>query len=541
MNASLLEGYALWIVPVLLLSIGWLFLGRLLPAWSGPVGFDADPSYVYLLSGATLLSGHAPHHIDHPGTPLQVLAAGVSVARWAALRAAGRVDVVTAVLQDPEAYIADICRVLVVLNAAAAAFAGRRIVRTTGNLALAVAVQATPLLFSAVSPRIAYLSPEALLFPLAMCLIGLLAPQLLGRPSDDESSPALVGVVCGCALAVKLTFAPMLGLVFVLPGWRQWRRAGAWAVLTLAVCLLPVTTRLGLIVRWIGGLVTHAGIYGTGPPNLFSTAGLRTHTVELLRAFPLFFAAMALLAMGVARVLARPSGTGVTLGALRRALRDDLRAPAVMLGVAGVQTMLVLKHFGLHYLLPALPLTFVTAGWLVESGRRLVPRVRTFVSAAILALASLQATAATAAAERTLRETRELHDRSSTAVLTELQRHSSALMLQSYGCLVPDCALLFGLSYAPDLVDRVAPSWRATHFMYYGFATPPLFVFGEGWVPLDRVEAQVRAGRDVVFVAAGGMEGLAFKVKTLVATRAQSVYLITGMREPSSFPAATPR
>jgi hypothetical protein len=44
------------------------------PSW---LGDDYDPAYLYLLNGLNILELELPGHTDNPGTPVQLLAAGV--------------------------------------------------------------------------------------------------------------------------------------------------------------------------------------------------------------------------------------------------------------------------------------------------------------------------------------------------------------------------------------------------------------------------------------------------------------------------------
>ena len=44
------------------------------PLWLSP---NLDPSYVYFLNSLLILHGQPPAHIDHPGTPVQLIGAAV--------------------------------------------------------------------------------------------------------------------------------------------------------------------------------------------------------------------------------------------------------------------------------------------------------------------------------------------------------------------------------------------------------------------------------------------------------------------------------
>ena len=67
----------LLIVPIVLFIIQYSFIQKIYPLY-----LDSDPAYQYLFNGLLILNGHSPYHIDHPGTPVQILIAGV-VSRYA--------------------------------------------------------------------------------------------------------------------------------------------------------------------------------------------------------------------------------------------------------------------------------------------------------------------------------------------------------------------------------------------------------------------------------------------------------------------------
>src|SRR3954469_14950236 len=93
---SPLAAAALAIVPALSLGIGAAVAWSAIARWVPPF---FDPDYHYLLNAMSIAEGHAPHHIDHPGTTLQELGAAVLLVRHA-LTGTGplRMDV----LRDPE-------------------------------------------------------------------------------------------------------------------------------------------------------------------------------------------------------------------------------------------------------------------------------------------------------------------------------------------------------------------------------------------------------------------------------------------------------
>src|ERR1700730_1385628 len=70
---------ALLVVPGIVCLIGGICLHALAPVYSAPYYWyylvSADPAYVYLFNGLSILFGVAPGHVDHPGTPVQLFVA----------------------------------------------------------------------------------------------------------------------------------------------------------------------------------------------------------------------------------------------------------------------------------------------------------------------------------------------------------------------------------------------------------------------------------------------------------------------------------
>ena len=308
----------LLILPTLLIIIGLVFMGQMLPIYAGVYGagawsFDQDPAYVYLFSGLTILGGHSPTHIDHPGTPLQVLTAIIIYVRWVLFWIAGKESdgVISSVLSEPELYIESVSWVLLALNGWATFYLGRQIYKSTSNTSYALFCQSAPLAFAVVAPRIVYLEPEALLIFTSYCLLGVLAPFLFGlndnNKSDKVSLP--VGILCGFGVAVKLTFVPLLGLIFLLNGRKSQIRALQYAVVTWLVCILPIIGNMRGLLDWSLSLILHSGKHGTGGKNILDVDAIPKRVVDMFEIFPFFFiVAFALVFVGlpnISKTLAR--------------------------------------------------------------------------------------------------------------------------------------------------------------------------------------------------------------------------------------------
>ena len=62
--------FFVFIIPAIVLVYSFLLKAAAGPYW---LSMNFDPSYQYLLNGLYMVKGIPPGHIDHPGTPLQLL------------------------------------------------------------------------------------------------------------------------------------------------------------------------------------------------------------------------------------------------------------------------------------------------------------------------------------------------------------------------------------------------------------------------------------------------------------------------------------
>ena len=88
------------VLPAIYLVAASNFVGARGPFWQAAC---YDPSYLYLLNSLLLLEGKTPAHIDHPGTPVQIIGAGLLAAKNALFDK--RKDLARAVIKKPEKYL----------------------------------------------------------------------------------------------------------------------------------------------------------------------------------------------------------------------------------------------------------------------------------------------------------------------------------------------------------------------------------------------------------------------------------------------------
>ena len=79
-----------------------LILSVLLKLAAGPFWQYSDPCYIYLFNALNMVKGVAPTHIDHPGTPLQLL---ILFIIWFVNIGHSTQEVLNKVLTNPDFYL----------------------------------------------------------------------------------------------------------------------------------------------------------------------------------------------------------------------------------------------------------------------------------------------------------------------------------------------------------------------------------------------------------------------------------------------------
>jgi hypothetical protein len=375
----------LLLLPVTLCLIEWLVTNSVFPIFSGPLEYDVDPAYQYLFNSLFLLKGHVPLHIDHPGTPLQVLGAVLIFCTWVLLSVVGVVDqsLELSVTLMPEVYLRVISIGLILINSGAIYFLGCRVSQTTKSICIALLSQCVFMSSSVLLFRIGYPSPEAFIIALTTCLLAVLAPFIFVQANTDErankkqtANAIMAGLLCGMGVATKLNFLPILGLLFFFSA-KPFFIAALCSLLGFLIGVLPIISKLPAVLTWLISIATHSGVHASGDVGMFVFPNFEWHFTKIQEAFPLYFIALRLLLVCVALQVfywflnagmrfCRFEQPGHWLTQLTpKSVFLRSKTPFILSLVCVAQTVFILKHPGLHYLVPALPIGFIGFVWLV--------------------------------------------------------------------------------------------------------------------------------------------------------------------------------
>lgn len=508
--------FALLLVPLMLAVLDFFFLKAAFPLHSGSPGYDQDPAYAYLFNGLLILEGYPPYHIDHPGTPLQLLFALTIFIRWLITRllTGSSLDFVDSVISDPESYLFDMAVLLLALNLYALTFFGRRISDATGKIYLGMFCQLSILCFTIMAPKAAYPAPEAVLIFCSLLLLGLLSPQIFRSTITAESalsvSSKLVGATFALGLAIKITFVPMVLLFALLPKGKE-RRIGVITGLVVFLLLVtPALPNIGRFVGWVTGLVSNSGIHGGGGAGFINLASIPANLHNLFLWFPLF-----VISIGLAIFV-------VTYSAIKRSA-VLIHGPLVLIAVALLQTGLVLKHPGAHYMVAVLPIALVLLAWLALFIRLEIPAIK-LVGVTVVTIMVMHSVLITAMGVKKLNKQRVEMTFAMTEIDKRLALYPAALIICSFRCALPQYALTMALIFSPQLIsDKTAK--KLQNFYDYDIFQSKLISLGKPAQNLQELSELSSISQPILVVTPLIYKGLdSLTLLPLITYDAQSLY-----------------
>ena len=325
-------------------------LALLLSDIKGPyyLGQNSDPEYVYLFSALNIATFEAPRHTDHPGTTLQLL--GATVIR-ASYFFTSRKSLVEDVLSRPEHYLRLMNIVLILLYSITLFAVGLKGFRVSGRLIVALILQTSPFLFMTIFDSLTRVHPETLLISLCNVVIIILLEHVYTHSAEKSAkNAAWLGVAVGIGIVTKITFAPVFLLcMFFLQTWGSRLLFLLSTILSGFVFLLPAIRSLKRIGLWMVALLTHKGFYGAGESGFVDLAVARGFITKCMQNEPIFFVVFVLLSVI----------TIYSVTIKNRTTRNTKTQLIVFCFFNWIMMIMVAKHPGIHYLIPALGLVIL--------------------------------------------------------------------------------------------------------------------------------------------------------------------------------------
>jgi hypothetical protein len=252
---------------------------------------NADPTYAYLLNSLLLAEFKAPHHVDHPGTTVQLLGALVIKSMNVF---SSRDEMVRSVLENPMHYINAILLCLNLLQAASLFLSGFLVWKATEDIRAALLFQLAPAMMWADVNASQFINTE----PMQMTIGFLLAALLIyfrekGEEKDELKFGRIFGLLLGMGIVTKIIFAPLILIPLLILGrWKSRVQFLAALLCGVAVFIIPIVGRLTYIRSWVRGLATHKGLYGRGEKGFIDHSAYWGNLVGLVRSAEFFFVAV---------------------------------------------------------------------------------------------------------------------------------------------------------------------------------------------------------------------------------------------------------
>ncbi len=431
------------VLPMVFLLAAFAFARIVGPFYSA---YNYDPDYVYLFNGLNLASLQSPEHIDHPGTPLQLLLA--LAIRLANLGVAAP-QTAANVIGHAETYLAAASVVILLAYASMLVWAGVAVAKRTGSLAAGWLVQSTPFLLGDNFLLLLRVNPEPMLLLLSLALAPFLIEENGSGGSVIWSRRLRLSFLVATGLCIKITFLPVFVVVLLAETGRANRlwHAGLVAGWSL-LWTFPIWNKYSRLFEWFWGLALKQGPYARGPVGFISAKSLFSGLATLLWANKIYSICLlaGLVVVAVARFKRAPDRDGVLP-------RIRLLACLVVGGL--VQLLISAKNPQSRYLAPSLgliglnlavvALILAKAHWL--SIIRTKPVLLRLGAGAAAALVFVQQTifyqhSASAAAGR-----------NEMCRVTSAQQQGSRIFY--YGASSPVYAVIFGNSFAGHQYSRI--------------------------------------------------------------------------------------
>ncbi len=340
-NKSLLNSLISALIPLIFIGTGISFFHTLGAYFLRAI----DPEYAYLFNGLTIARLRFElGHIDHPGTPLQVIIAFVVCV---VQLFNNHQSLVENVISNPEQYLKITFYVVLFINSIALYYLGRTASKIQGTFSglMLQLMPFTSIIFIAYIERVRPVNMQfgILVFLIILCLLYIERNLVHWR---SEKFNYLFSILVALSLSLKISSFPIILIPFILlTGKKNKLRFVLYTFLLFFVFSFPILIRHHKFFEWISNLFIHNGCYGRGESTIINLATVIPNFKKLYdynrflyitQIFTFFYIIGGLL--------------------FKRHLYDDsgkyIQLLTGLLIAVILQTLLVVKHFALHYLIP---------------------------------------------------------------------------------------------------------------------------------------------------------------------------------------------
>ncbi len=377
MKIQLSKKSILYIIPGIIVI--WTFY---LNFFLGPYYLRSiDPEYMYLVSGlnCATLDFNKIGHIDHPGTPLQLL---TGLFFRVIHLFTGHSDIVTDVISDPELYLSLSSLMLTGITFFLLLRLGMMVYRYTSSILGALVLQASHFFTGVHFGILSRYSPDRLMTVIILLFFILYIKYLYDQKFNVLKFSILSGILMGAGLVTKYNFIPLLILPLVLiPGWRNRAYYFLSLIGSAFIFFLPVSSKINALWRILKDMIMHSGLYGSGDQGIIDRSVFFKNIALIFKNNPSFTIITLLGGLCILILVIKPKLRAVNKNGFLFLIASFL---SIILGL-----VFTAKHYKGYYALPILsliPMIFYTIIQLIESTVRFKYNTLSYITLFIILL-----------------------------------------------------------------------------------------------------------------------------------------------------------
>jgi len=242
-----------------------------------------DPEYPYLMNGlnCAILDFFKIGHIDHPGTPFQLLTGlFIRITYWIA----GHGGIVDDVITRPEFYLSWSSFYLTIINASVILWLGKIVIKNGNGLFEAIILQSVVFLSAVLIDLPSRYIPDRFMAILVFVLTGLLFKHLYKENYGGKRFAFEAGLVMALGFVTKINFLPMVAIPFIVATKAKERFLYMLTFVFASVFLfLPVYEKFSYFTGFVETIITHDGLYGGGSEQVFNMTTFWNNVLNIFR------------------------------------------------------------------------------------------------------------------------------------------------------------------------------------------------------------------------------------------------------------------
>lgn len=337
---------------------------------------NIDPEYVYFISGlnCSTLDFHKIGHIDHPGTPFQLL---TGIFFRIVHLFTGHNDIITDAIADPELYLSLSNLMLTIITFVVVLRLGMLVFKHSSSILGALVLQASFFFTEIHMGILSRYNPDRMIVIAIIIFFILYIRYLYDQKFSVFKFSVLSGIVMGFGLVTKYNFIPLLIIPLVLiPGWKSRAYYILSSVISIFLFLLPIFSKLDTFWRSLKVWITHSGLYGKGEQEIIDTSLFFKNIALVFKDNPAFIIITALGGLCIFILAIRPKLRATNKNGFLFLIASFI---SIVIGLA-----ITAKHYKNYYALPFLsliPMILYTIILFIE--RAMYFRYKTYISSSL--------------------------------------------------------------------------------------------------------------------------------------------------------------